>query len=83
MASDHPPVLFSARAAGEDRESAAASFTDGKTVACQLLHTLTATLNTPYALHQMTEVLGSQLRAEACIVLWHHRPMSSTAYDLW
>lgn len=83
MASDHPPVLFSARAAGEDRTPTAASPTDDQTVACQLLHTLTASLNTPYTLHRMTEVLGSQLRAEACMVLWHHRPTSSTAYTLW
>lgn len=83
MASDHPPVLFSVRSAGEEGTPTANRPTDPKTVACQLLHTLTASLNTPYTLHQITEVLGSQLGADSCLVLWHHRPTASTTYTHW
>ncbi|MEB3290517.1 MAG: HAMP domain-containing sensor histidine kinase [Leptolyngbya sp.] len=83
MASDHPPVLFSARAPGKEHSPAAASTPEHQTVACQLLHTLTASLNTPHTLHQMTEMLGFQLRAEVCLVLWHHRSTASTAYIGW
>lgn len=83
MASEHPPVLFSVRAAGDERIPTAASPADKQHLPCQLLHTLTATLNTPYTLHQLTEVLGFQLGAEACLLLWHHVPTSSTACVLW
>ncbi|WP_198805161.1 sensor histidine kinase [Leptolyngbya sp. BL0902] len=83
MASDHSPVLFSVRSAGEAQKPVAAHLLDSQTIACQLLHTLAASLNTPYTLHQITEVLGSQLGADACLVLWHHRPTASTAYTCW
>jgi signal transduction histidine kinase len=75
--------MFSVRSPGDERTSTAASPTDRQTVACQLLHTLTASLNTPYTLHQITEVLGSQLGADSCLVLWHHRPTASIAYTYW
>jgi signal transduction histidine kinase len=84
MASDHPPVLFSVRPGGDERiPPATSSSADTQQIACQLLHTLTATLNTPYTLHQLTEVLGSQLGAEACLLLWHHAPTNRTTYTLW
>lgn len=83
MASDHPPVLFSVRSTGDERTPTAASPADRQHLPCQLLHTLTATLNTPYTLHQLTEVLGFQLGAEACVLLWHHAPTTSTTYALW
>lgn len=83
MASDHPPVLFSVRSSGEERTPSAASPADPQTIACQLLHTLTASLNTPHTLHQMTEVLGSQLGADGCLLLWHHRPTASFAFTAW
>lgn len=75
--------MFSVRSPGEERTATAASPADRQTVACQLLHTLTASLNTPYTLHQITEVLGSQLGADSCLVLWHHRPTASIAYTYW
>lgn len=83
MASEHPPVLFSVRSAREELSVPSLGKTDAKTVACQLLHTLTATLNTPYTQHQLTEVLGVQVGADACILLWQHTPTEALTYTLW
>lgn len=83
MASEHPPVLFSVRSAREEQPVPSVGNPGAQTVACQLLHTLTATLNTPYTQHQLIEVLGVQVRADACILLWQHTPSETLTYTVW
>jgi signal transduction histidine kinase len=83
MASDHPPVLFSVRPPRSGPSNRPSGTTDAKSFACQLVHTLTATLDHPHALHQLTEVLSLQLGADACVLLWYHPITGAITYVCW
>lgn len=83
MTSEQSPILFSVRSAREGQAASTQGKADPQTVACQLLHTLTATLNTPHTLPQLTEVLGIQLRAGACVLLWHHQSTDTLTHTVW
>jgi signal transduction histidine kinase len=83
MVSENAPVLFSARFP-EVRQRPQQNHAVGtKSIAAQLVQTIAATLNAPDALPQLTEVLGTQLAAQACLILRFHRTSQDFYYTFW
>ena len=83
MVFNHPPVIFSARPAQAAPSAYRTVDLDSQILTCQLVHTLTAALASPQPLLQFIEVLGLQVAADACILLWHDQPGDSVAYVSW
>ncbi len=75
--------MFSARAPEGLRQIKQSPGSDVKTIVCQLLQALAATLNTSQSLPQLTELLGSQLGAEACLLLRYHQGTDDFVYTSW
>jgi len=83
MASENAPVLFPARPA-EGRHRAQKHYSPGtQSIAAQLVQTLAATLSAPDTLPRLTEILGMQLAADACLLLRFHRTSNNLYYTFW
>ncbi len=83
MVSDSSPVLFSARppaTLGVARSSQAPA---ANALISQVVHGLAATLDDPKALTYLSELLGRQLGADACLLLSYHPSTEIITYTYW
>lgn len=83
MASENAPLLFPARLAEGGPRPHQRHGTSSRTIATQLVQTIATTLDSPDALPRLTELLGWQLGAEACLVLRFHRSSKTLFYTFW
>jgi signal transduction histidine kinase len=83
MASENFPLLFPTRLAEGLGQSCQPHLSGAKSLLSQLLQAMAATLHAPDALPKLTEVLGIQLGAQACLILRYHRDTQDIVYTCW
>ncbi len=83
MASENAPVLFPARLAKGTPRPYQGHSASTKTLTAQLVQTIAATLSSPDALPPITELMGLQLGADACLILRYHCSTKSLFYTFW
>ncbi|NMF83474.1 HAMP domain-containing sensor histidine kinase [Nodosilinea sp. P-1105] len=83
MASESPPVLFSARPPANLGLARASQAPEANALITQVVHGLAATLDDPESLPYLSELLGRQLGADACLLLSYHPATEIITYTYW
>lgn len=83
MAPENAPVLFPPRLTEGKRPSQPHHGAGTRAISTQLVQTIAATLGCPDALPRLTEVLGLQLAADACLILRFHQVSQTLYYSFW
>jgi signal transduction histidine kinase len=83
MAFDSFPLLYPIRLAEGLEQASPPHHAGANSFTSQLVQTMAATLNTPDTLPKLTEVLGTQMGAHACLLLRYHHQTQDIVYTCW